>query len=192
MAGLQRRMGARIPSTLRTVRPDPDKVGRFNRRWLALPSQQHEQPAVAETPPLVGEVRDAEPCPAGWSDSGSSSDPRPRSSRPAFPTGTGSSWPADARPQRARRRALPFFRASPRPEASLAWSYPPPAPKRLPSETSMSPKLAFQLQIVALEVPCLRARSTAFASTSCSFNSENLLFREPCSFQLSVLLRAGV
>src|SRR4029078_10631226 len=47
-------------------------------------------------------------CPvAGESSSGSSSDPRPRSNRPAPPTGP--SRPPDAPPRRVWRRALPFF-----------------------------------------------------------------------------------
>src|SRR6478735_1704885 len=39
---------------------------------------------------------------------------------------------------------------------------------RLASETSMPPNLAFQLYSVASEIPCLRARSAAFAPASCS------------------------
>src|ERR1700722_12814614 len=40
--------------------------------------------------------------------------------------------------------------------------------RRLASETSMPPYLAFQLYSVASETPCLRARSAVFAPASCS------------------------
>src|SRR3954470_22895699 len=40
--------------------------------------------------------------------------------------------------------------------------------RRLASDTSMSPYLAFQLYSVASEMPCLRARSAVFAPASCS------------------------
>src|SRR5580693_9342709 len=40
--------------------------------------------------------------------------------------------------------------------------------RRLASETSMPPYLAFQLYSVASDMPCLRARSAVFAPASCS------------------------
>src|ERR1700738_596045 len=40
--------------------------------------------------------------------------------------------------------------------------------RRLASETSMPPYLAFQLYSVASETPCLRARSAVFVPASCS------------------------
>src|SRR6202795_2593247 len=40
--------------------------------------------------------------------------------------------------------------------------------RRLASETSRPPYLAFQLYSVASETPCLRARSAVFAPASCS------------------------
>src|ERR1700689_5794308 len=40
--------------------------------------------------------------------------------------------------------------------------------RRLASDTSMPPYLAFQLYSVASEMPCLRARSPVFAPASCS------------------------
>src|SRR5665213_1192488 len=42
------------------------------------------------------------------------------------------------------------------------------ARRRLASDTSMPPYLAFQLYSVASEMPCLRARSAVFAPASCS------------------------
>src|SRR4029079_6586036 len=42
------------------------------------------------------------------------------------------------------------------------------ARRRLASDTSMPPYLAFQLYSVASEMPCLRARSAVFTPASCS------------------------
>src|SRR6266576_2861489 len=61
--------------------------------------------------------------------------------------------------------------------------------RRLASQTSMPPYLAFQLYSVASETPCLRARSAVFAPASCSrktpmiCSSENrfrFIVRLPC------------
>ena len=60
------------------------------------------------------------------------------------------------------------------------------APRRLASDTSMRPYLAFQFYSVASDIPCLRARSLVFAPRAPA--PENLLFREPDRYTVRPLL----
>jgi hypothetical protein len=64
--------------------------------------------------------------------------------------------------------------------------------RRLASETSMPPYLAFQLYSVASDTPCLRARSAVLAPLMLLQHTDNHLFREPCALHLSVLHEAGL
>lgn len=94
--------------------------------------------------------------------------------------------PADARPQRAWRRPTTFCSSSPRVAASSIYSArslfsfafsSSKALSRFASETSMPPNSAFQLSIVASEIPCLQARSARPRAGSCSFKTATI-----CSF----------
>src|SRR6195256_3923625 len=63
--------------------------------------------------------------------------------------------------------------------------------RRLASETSMPPYLAFQLYSVASETPCLREIGGLRARLMLPQHANNLLFRKPGSL-LSILHKAGL
>ena len=167
-------VGAPTPANrqaLLTIKPvDPVQA-----RGLAFPPQQHKQPPIAETTPLVSQL--AQPAPQGRiiRPAGAIAD------RGAIHSDEGTGPPfrqAKAGLQVRDGFALSggpyhFFESSSRKaEASsivsassffsLAFSSSS-AFNRLASETSMPPNLAFQLYRVASDMPCLRHRSAAFA-----------------------------
>lgn len=107
-------------------------------RRLALPPQQDEQPAVVETPLLVGQIAQPAAQSHVWRAAGAITDPLPirsydRAGSPFRQARDG----LQMRPQRARRRPYHFIerssrraprRASARPEASSASRCLPPRP----------------------------------------------------------------
>src|SRR5690606_32834632 len=149
-------------------------------RRLALTSEQHEQSPVAEAPAAVGELSQA------IAQRHIRLPLRLVADHLAISTGYGAGPPfrqAACGPQMRQGAALGgrpyhlFDRSSRSAEASSIWSASSffslafsssSAFRRLASETSMPPYLAFQLYSVASEIPCLRARSSAFAPASCS------------------------